>query len=133
MSTQAINFKQSCVKTLSAVEASPESSNQHEFNGVSPLKEIFGKDKITDMDVLFSIRGDEKVYASKMTWYDAREAHLTRSEYRLYFKNNDVMDAAKEGDNIIIGIDSSGNYHCELIPQNSLNFNAVGNQWIAET
>src|SRR5690606_30363853 len=37
-----------------------------------------------------------------VTWYDSREAHPTRSEYRLYFPDNDVSDRAKEGDLLLI-------------------------------
>ena len=38
-------FKGIAVKRLSAVEAGSDSSTQHEFNGNSGLKNIFGKDK----------------------------------------------------------------------------------------
>ena len=36
------HFKGIAVKRLSAVEAHPEKSNQHEFNGVVALKQLFG-------------------------------------------------------------------------------------------
>lgn len=114
MSVKPINFRASCVKTLSAVEVLPTSSNQHEFNGVLQLKNLFGLNKM-EMNASFSIRGSEDVFHSRLTWYDAREAHVSRSEYRLYFQSNPVMTRANEGDNIIIGFDSKGNIHCELI------------------
>jgi len=38
-------FKGVAAKTLSAVEADPVKSNQHEFNGVAPLKNIFGLER----------------------------------------------------------------------------------------
>jgi hypothetical protein len=43
MSIQPVVFRCSCIKTLSAVEANPARSNQHEFNGVTQLKSIFGE------------------------------------------------------------------------------------------
>jgi hypothetical protein len=107
MSIKAINFAQSCVKTLSAVEAEASRSNQHEFNGVTQLKYIFGCHKI-QKKAYFSVRGNDKLYCSSLTWYDAREAHPIRSEYRLYFKSNPVMSEAKEGDNVVIGYDING-------------------------
>ncbi|MGV8898713.1 MAG: type II restriction endonuclease [Burkholderiaceae bacterium] len=124
MSVRSINFRASCVKTLSAVEAEPTRSNQHEFNGVSQLKNLFGDEKI-QMIVSFSTRGRDDICTSGMTWYDARELHLTRSEYRLYFQSNPVMERANEGDNIIIGFDLHGNIHCELIIQGSSGYTAT--------
>jgi len=116
MSTQAIRFVSSCIKTLSAVEAYPERSNQHEFNGVRELQDLFGSSRMTTT-VKFSERGASTQAVANMTWYDAREAHPTRSEYRLYFQPNAVMDHADEGDNVIIGVDAKGLVNCILIKQ----------------
>jgi hypothetical protein len=101
---------------LSAVEAEPTRSNQHEFNGVEQLKNLFGENRI-ETTASFSTRGSNDTSIANITWYDAREAHPTRSEHRLYFQSSPVMTAAQEGDNIIIGFDSQGNIHCELITQ----------------
>jgi hypothetical protein len=131
MSVRPINFRASCVKTLSAVEAEPTRSNQHEFNGVSQLKNLFGDEKI-QMIVSFSTRGRDDICTSGMTWYDARESHLTRSEYRLYFQSNPVMERANEGDNIIIGFDLQGNIHCELIVHGASGY-AATKGWIVIT
>ncbi|MGZ8066473.1 hypothetical protein [Aeromonas salmonicida] len=121
MSIKPINFSASCVKTLSTVEVDTSRSNQHEFNGVAQLKQLFGDNKI-EMLASFSIRGSDDVFRSKLTWYDARELHPTRSEYRLYFQTNQVMSQAQAGDNIIIGFDTKGNIHCELITQGSAGY-----------
>lgn len=118
MSVQPVRFRCSCIKTLAAVEASPKRSNQHEFNGVAQLRSIFGTDN-QKWSALFSLRGDAAVYESFVTWYEAREAHETRSEFRLYFQTNPVMAKATQGDNIVIGFDLEGRVHCELIPQNN--------------
>lgn len=42
MTNKAILLEPVCLKTLSAVEAHPDVSNEHEFNGVVQLKAIFG-------------------------------------------------------------------------------------------
>lgn len=130
MSVRPINFRSSCVKTLSAVEAEPSRSNQHEFNGVLQLKHLFGDDKI-QLNASFSIRGNDEVFTSGLTWYDARDAHATRSEYRLYFQSNPVMENAIEGDNIIIGFDVNNNIHCELITQNTAGYTRT-NGWVEQ-
>ncbi|HGM7716331.1 MULTISPECIES: type II restriction endonuclease [Serratia] len=114
MAKETIHFRASCIKTLSAVEARPERSNQHEFNGVKELKSLFGLAGFSK-DAVFSIRGEGVSCIANITWYDAREAHPTRSEHRLYFNDNVVMQMAKEGDNIIVGFDSTDNIHIILI------------------
>ncbi|GGE92673.1 type II restriction endonuclease [Massilia psychrophila] len=131
MSIRPINFRASCVKTLSAVEAEPTKSNQHEFNGVAQLKNLFGSEK-THMTVSFSTRGLDDICLSGMTWYEARESHATRSEYRFYFQSNAVMERAREGDNIIIGFDLSNNIHCELITQGASGYTATTG-WVVQT
>ena len=118
MAASTIVFKTSCIKTLSAVEARPERSNQHEFNGVQELKKMFGLPGFT-RKAIFSLRGSAITSSTDVTWYDARESHPTRTEHRLYFKSNPVMDNAQQGDNIILGFDAADNLHCVLIKSGS--------------
>lgn len=110
----ALNLSPACIKTLSAVEAEPDRSNQHELNGVAPLKDILGLSK-RSFDARFSIRGQDGYVVSSVTWYDARESHLTRSEHRLYFQTNEVMDRAQAGSTLILGLDTSKEFWVELI------------------
>ena len=42
MAIKSIPFEKSCLKILTVVEADINRSNQHEFQGISPLKGIFG-------------------------------------------------------------------------------------------
>ncbi|MEZ8038952.1 type II restriction endonuclease [Vibrio sp. 1F263] len=111
---KALSLNPACIKTLSAVEAEPNRSNQHELNGVVQLKSILGLSR-QSFDARFSIRGQDGYVASSVTWYDARESHPTRSEYRLYFQTNEVMNRAQEGSTLILGLDASGGFWIELI------------------
>ena len=92
---------------LSAVEADVAASNQHEYNGVAPLKRIFGTAKQT-FDAKFMYLNDEDgepvVDDGFLTWYDAREAHPTRTEYRMYFPTTAVSVLASEGDELFIAL-----------------------------
>jgi len=117
MSVGTVKFSSSCVKTLTAVEADVTRSNQHEFNGVKELKELLGENRVS-AEASFSIKGATDSCKANVTWYDAREAHETRSEYRLYFQKNSVMDHAQEGDNIVIGFDAAHKLHVLLIKSN---------------
>ena len=89
------------VKRLVAVEALPSDSNQHEFNGVKALHVIFGSERAT-FDARFVYLGsdDQDVVRASgfVTWYDARESHPTRSEYRLYFPTTPASERLREGD-----------------------------------
>ena len=105
----------SAKKILSAVEANPAASNQHELNGVSQFKAIFGTGEF---------RGTaDFIYASgaitdsaRVTWYDSRDAHPIRTEHRLYFQSNRVMDAAKAGDTLTITRSPAGTISVEVTP-----------------
>ena len=98
-------------KRLSGVESNPDQSNQHEFNGVNPLKKLLGTERLTDCPSRFIWLGEENEGVSEdcsVTWYDSRESHPTRSEFRLYFKSNPVMELASTGDLLIVARRSSG-------------------------
>jgi hypothetical protein len=98
-------FKSVAVKRLSAVEVDTSVSNQHEFNGVQDLKQLFGKERQTLPARYVYLGKDEDHYSvvsGFVTWYDARERHPVRSEYRLYFPANTVTQSAAEGDLLVI-------------------------------
>ena len=88
-------------KRLTAVEANPHRSNQHELNGVAVLRMVFGDERTTFHGVRFLYwpeNGDPVTAEGFLTWYDARETHPTRSEYRLYFERTAVSNAMAQGD-----------------------------------
>jgi hypothetical protein len=98
-------FEGVAIKRLSAVEVDSQRSNQHEFNGSRPLINLLGIERLNDYPVTFVWLGGENEGISEqgyVTWYDAREKHITRTEWRLYFKSNPVMDWAQIGDLLII-------------------------------
>lgn len=98
-------------KRLSGVESNPDQSHQHEFNGVKPLKKLLGEVKLKDCPTKFIWLGEENEGVSDdstVTWYDSRENHATRSEYRLYFRSNPVMELASTGDLLIVARRPSG-------------------------
>jgi len=130
VSSSPLLLKPACIKTLSAVEAHPERSNQHEFNGVVELKQIFGLAGFS-RPAKFSIRGTSISMDADVTWYDARSSHPTRTEHRLYFQTNTVMCHANEGDNILIGFDKSNNIHIVLIPRGATGYNPGISGWQA--
>lgn len=98
-------FSGIATKRLSAVEARPERSNQHEFNGVVALKQLLGSTR-RSFDAHFLWLSDDEQEALSCydfaTWYDARERHPNRSEYRLYFPSTPVTAKASDGDLLVV-------------------------------
>ncbi|MDT0633330.1 type II restriction endonuclease [Spectribacter hydrogenooxidans] len=94
-------------KQLSAVEANRASSNQHEFNGTTLMKRHLGLAR-RELDARFIYIGrkeDEQLTVdAQVTWYDARENDPNRTEHRLYFHDNPIMDQAGEGDVLIMAL-----------------------------
>jgi len=98
-------FKGVAVKRLSAVEADTTKSNQHEFNGVKDLQKLLGNSerKFPTKFIYLNDLDYEPVFdIAKTTWYDARENHPTRTEWRLYFYDNNTASLWNIGDTIII-------------------------------
>jgi EcoRII C terminal len=92
-------------KRLTAVEARPDRSNQHEFNGVQALKALFGETRATRearFIYLSENESDVKLAEGFVTWYDAREDHPTRSEFRLYFPRTDASEGVQEQDLAVV-------------------------------
>ena len=105
-------FRAVAVKRLSAVEANALISNQHEYNGVSLLKKMFGTDKqkyVLPTHFIYVTDEDDPIEDDgELTWYDARYSHPTRTEWRLYYPTNNVTAAANVGDSLFICMKSDG-------------------------
>lgn len=113
-------FKGIIVKKLSAVETSPKTSNQHEFNATVKMKEIFGSDdRKFETDFLYI--DDEQSFGAtdSLTWYDARRNHPTRTEYRLYYPSTAVSEAASTGDSLFICVKQDDTILCIVSRQNA--------------
>jgi len=95
------------VKILSDVEVNNWASNQHEFHGVAALKGLFGYSKtyVTARCVYLHNGGIEGPISCNLTWYDARENDLERSEYRLYYDSQFFYEYANAGDTMVLTID----------------------------
>lgn len=100
-------FTSFAYKRLSRVESRPEVSNQHELNGVNELRELFGSNKKENIPAEFIYLSDKEdtnteTTLGRFTWYDARENHPTRSEWRLYYSSNDITKKFQENMFLII-------------------------------
>ncbi len=111
MSRLSTYFSGVAAKRLSAVEADTETSNQHEFNGIKAMVSLFGSSGThIDTDFLYLGEDEDETLSEKgfLTWYDARENHPNRSEYRLYFPSNEIMEKASPEDLLVIAKKPNG-------------------------
>jgi EcoRII C terminal len=115
-------FEGVVVKRLSAVETSPATSNQHEFNGSAPLRALLGADDRLNISARFVWLGQEQealTVEGTLSWYDARRRHPTRSEYRLYYPSNEVTCMMEAGDVFFLALCRDGSAMVIVTPVDS--------------
>ena len=109
-------------KRISAVEADPDRSNQHEFNATAEMRRIFGDDDRRDIPARFIRFADEETAISAsgvVSWYDARRRHASRTEYRLYYRSNDVTGLLEPGGTLFIALRRNGDVLVAAAPGDS--------------
>lgn len=100
-------FEGVAAKKISAVEANPKSSNQHEFNVTKDMISFLGRKKRQIFRGNFFYFDDENEFPTvdeaDLTFYDSRFNNKNRAaEYRLYYQTNEITDLTNEGDLLIL-------------------------------
>lgn len=125
MNTLRSYFSGVAAKYLSAVDATPSKSNQHEIgsNKFTAILGDPGKSKIVfeATFLYFNPDTDEPESCSdRVTWYDTRVEQPHRSaEYRLYYRRNAITELLREGDFCLIGMQPSGTLLIAIARPNS--------------
>ncbi len=122
-------FEGVAAKYLSAVDARPEKSNQHEIGGLVQIgfKNHLGepaRGEVTRFPahLVYLSDKDEELLAcdDELTWYGASRRDPTRRlEYRLYYKSNPVTARIDEGDFFLIGKRTDGSLLLVFCPPES--------------
>jgi hypothetical protein len=114
-------------KRLTLVETITEKSNQHEFQGVRPMKALLGVEDrrrmpakfiwLTDGEGSLSVNG----FAS---WSDVRKGRVRkngspRSEYHLYYPGNAVTELMKPDDLLLIALQRDDSLLVVIAPDGS--------------
>ena len=115
------HIRRIAAKRLSQVEIDPEQSNQHEFNGTASLRELLGKTDFRKRQATFIWIGDDRIVEGEgqVSWYDAREDHPARTEWRLYYPSNKAVEHADPGDLLIITQNPDGEIWILIVSQTS--------------
>lgn len=125
MNTLRSYFSGVAAKYLSAVDATPSKSNQHEI-GSNKFTAILGdpgasKVVFETTFLYFNPDTDEPESCSdRVTWYDTRVEQPHRSaEYRLYYRRNAITELLREGDFCLIAMQPSGTLLIAIARPNS--------------
>jgi len=89
-------------KELAQVDLPGRGSNQHEIDGVKPLRDFFDHGVVRQDILWFYFTDDETLFEEgNITFYDARANHPTRTEWRLYY-TGDFLANAQPGDKLVL-------------------------------
>ncbi len=121
-------FEAVAAKYLSAVDARPDKSNQHEIGGLPRVgfKRHLGepargeKNKFHARLVYISETDESCSCDDELTWYGATRRDRDRAlEYRLYYKSNPVTALLNEGDFFLIAKRTDGSLLLVFCPPDS--------------
>jgi len=116
-------FKGVAVKKLSVVETEPVRSNQHEFNGTTALRQLFGNTDRRNIPAKFIWLGKDQegmTSESVVSWYDARRNHPVRTEYRLYYPSNEITAMMRAEDTMFIALLRDETVMVIIVPSDSI-------------
>jgi hypothetical protein len=104
-------FVGAAVKRLTQVEVNPAKSNQHEFQGVQPIRRLLGDEdrKKIRTRFIWIADDDEPISDDKwLSWYDARRGKPRSAEYHLYYSSNSVTERMRSGDTLFFAMRQNG-------------------------
>lgn len=111
------------VKRLSAVDANPKKSNQHEVGTTAKMRADFLGEQQSRFNAVYVWLGEEQEGFSEEGWathYDTRENDPTRSpEWRLYYPANPITEAMTEGDTLFLAKHQDGTLWFIVAPEGS--------------
>ena len=112
------------VKRLSAVDAEPKTSNQHEVGTTKKMRDDFlGENHQEKFPAIYIWLGGDQEGFTEESWathYDARIKKEDRAaEWRLYYPSNPVTEAMKAGDTLFLAKDQGGVLWFIVAPEES--------------
>ena len=117
------HFRGVGAKRLSAVDAEPQRSNQHEIGTTQAMRrEFLGEGPKQDFPAVYIWLGQDQDAITVQSWatyYDVRENKPRRAEWRLYYPSNAVTEAMNEGDALFLALDTKGTLYFIIAPAGS--------------
>ena len=110
-------------KRLTAVDAEPKRSNQHEVGTTREMRHQFlGENNRSYRTIYVWLDDDETaiVVDGETTHYDAREGQPQRSpEWRLYYRRNPVTETMSQGDSLFLAMARDESIYFVVAPPDS--------------
>ncbi len=109
-------------KQLTLVETVTPSSNQHEFQGTRPLKQLFGLEDRRRIETRFIWLSEEQAALSEdgfMSWSNVRKGKPRSAEFHLYYSGNAVTEAMQPGDTMFLALRPEGQAMVIIAPAES--------------
>jgi hypothetical protein len=113
-------FEGVAMKRLSAVDAEPTRSNQHEVGTTPAMRDFLGQQKREFPATFIWLSSEQESFseAGTLTLYDSREKQVHRGpEWRLYYPGNAVTEAMEEGDTLFVAKRTDGSVFFIVAPQ----------------
>ncbi len=110
------------VKRLSAVDAEPGTSNQHEVGTTVAMRKFLGEnhqERFTASYIWLGEGRDGITADGRATHYDARINRPRNPEWRLYYPSNPVTEAMRAGDTLFLAKDTTGRLLFVVAPEGS--------------
>ncbi len=111
------------IKRLSAVDAEPKTSNQHEVGTTKKMRDDFlGETHQQKFPAIYIWLGGDQEGFTEESWathYDVRLNKPRAAEWRLYYPSNPVTEAMKAGDTLFLAKDQSGVLWFVVAPEGS--------------
>jgi len=112
-------FEGVAMKRLSAVDAEPTRSNQHEVGTTPAMRDFLGAEKREFPATFIWLSTEQESFSEPgaLTIYDSRErqAHR-RPEWRLYYRSNAVTEAMEAGDTLFLAKRTDGSLFFIVTP-----------------
>lgn len=109
-------------KTLTLVETVTAKSNQHEFQGIKPFRQLFGEEDRRRIVTRFIALSDDlegRAEDGFMSWSNVRKGKPRAPEFHLYYSGNAVTEGMKPGDTLFLAMQRDGSALVIVAPAGS--------------
>ncbi len=109
-------------KRLTLVETITEKSNQHEFQGTLPLRQLLGLEDRRRIPTRFIwLSGEQEALAEDgfMSWSNVRKGKPRAPEFHLYYSTNAVTEMMRADDMLFIALRRDGSLLAVITPAES--------------
>lgn len=115
-------FEGVVAKNLTLVETVTPKSNQHEFQGIRPFRQLFGEEDRRRITTRFLALSDDQAGRAEdgfMSWSNVRKGKPRAPEYHLYYSGNAVTETMKPGDTLFLALRRDGTAMAIVAPAGS--------------